>query len=92
MTTSYQKAATDVLDYAIDWTAWLAGDTISTSTWTVPTGITKASDSHTTTVCTAFLSGGTAGITYLITNAIVTAAGRTVQRSFYVYVASNEYV
>ena len=31
-----------VLDYGFDWSAWLeAGDTIVTSEWIVPEGITK---------------------------------------------------
>ena len=71
-----------VLDYSFDWnTNWLNGDTISASTWTVPAGITKDSDSDSGGVTTIWLSGGTAGNTYTITNRIVTAAGRTEERS-----------
>lgn len=66
-----------VLDYQIDWATWLSGDTISTSTWIVPAGIVKDSDSFTTTATTIWLSGGTAGDRYNITNRIVTAGGRT---------------
>lgn len=74
-----------VLDYEIDWSSWLAtSETISTSTWTVPTGITKDSDTHTTTTTTAWLSGGTAGNIYTLTNRIVTNQGRTEDRSIYV--------
>jgi hypothetical protein len=66
-----------VLDYQVDWSAWLGVDTISTSTWVVPTGITKNSDTKTTTTATIWLRGGTAGTLYLVTNRIVTAGGRT---------------
>ena len=78
------KDPDDVLDYEIDWSTWLTasgGDTISSSTWTVPTGITKTTDSHTTTTTTIWLSGGTAGTTYTLTNEIVTAGGRTKDQS-----------
>ncbi len=53
-----------VLDYSIDWTTWLAGDTLATSVWTVPAGITKDSETNTTSKSTVWLSGGTAGEVY----------------------------
>lgn len=75
-----------VLDYAIDWDvtgdSWLSGDTISSVTWTVPTGLTKGSESNTTTTATVWLSGGTAGSIYSISCKIVTAGGRTDERTF----------
>lgn len=70
-----------VLDYQNDWAAWLDGDTITTSTWSVPAGITKDSDSHTTTTTTVWLSGGTAGSEYHCINHVVTAAGREDDRT-----------
>lgn len=70
------------LDYTMDWEDWLAsGDTISTSAWTVATGITEASSSNDTTSATIWLEGGTAKTTYRITNSIVTADGRKEERS-----------
>lgn len=71
-----------VLDYAVDWSAWLGTDTISTVTWTVPTGLVLASQANTTTVATAWISGGVAGTVYTVECKIVTAAGRTDERSF----------
>lgn len=73
-----------VLDYTMDWSEWLeTGDTITgTPTWTVPTGLTKASQSNTTTAATAWISGGVAGMNYLVACKIVTAGGRTDERSF----------
>lgn len=78
-----------VLDYGIDWSAWLNGDTISTSTWTVPSGITQASESETTTTATIWLSGGTAGTDYLVTNKIVTHGGRTDERTIKISVTNR---
>jgi len=81
MTCAFYKDPSAVLDYQMDWSSWLDTDTISTSTWTVPTGITKDSDNNDTTTATIWLSGGTAGTTYEIVNKIVTANGRTEERT-----------
>lgn len=70
-----------VLDYQIDWSSFLGVDTIASSTWIVPTGITKNSDTNTTTTSTIWLSSGTAGQTYELTNRITTAGGRTDDRT-----------
>jgi hypothetical protein len=79
--TSWIKDPDAVLDYQIDWSAWLDGDTIVTSVWIVPDGIVKDSDSHTDTAATIWLSGGTIDKTYRVTNRITTAAGRTDDRT-----------
>ena len=89
-TTQYfMKDPDAILDYSIDWSAWLGSDTISTSSWSVPTGITKVSDSKTTTVTTIWLSGGTEGPTYAVVNHIKTAAGREDDRTLYIKVKSR---
>ncbi len=81
--TRFLKDPDAVLDYGFDWSDWLAdGETISTSTWTVETGITKDSDSKSDTATIIWLSGGTVETTYIIANKIVTSAGRTDERSF----------
>jgi hypothetical protein len=78
-----EKDPQAVLDYAMDWSDWLATDTITgTPVWTVPTGLTKDSQSNTTTVATAWLSGGVLGTTYTVSCKITTTAGRTDERSF----------
>lgn len=84
MTISHDPSA--VLDYSVDWSAWLAsGETISASTWVVSSGLTLASQSNTTTVATAWISGGTAPTDYRITNRITTSAGRTDDRSITIW-------
>lgn len=77
----YLKDPNAVLDYVLDWTDFLQGDTISTSTWTVPSGITKTTDSKTATTTTVWLSSGTAGQVYTVTNRIVTTGGRQQDQS-----------
>ena len=85
----FHKDPNDVLDYVFDWSAWLDTDTISTSTMTAETGITIDSDSNTTTTATVFLSGGTAGRTYRVTNRITTAGGRTKDKSMIIEVGEH---
>ena len=81
----YLKDPDAVLDYGFDWSPWLAdGVTISASTWTVPAGITKDSDSNTTTTTTIVLSGGTAGVSYVLTNHVVASDGQEDDRSMQV--------
>lgn len=71
-------------------TGELQGETISTYTVTVPSGITKVSDAKTSvtiqgvtyganTVITVWLSGGTNRSEYDITCQIVTSGGRTLE-------------
>lgn len=74
-----------VLDYRADWSKWLAkadpNDTIVSSSWSVPSGITQDSASFTTTTTTIWLSGGTAGRSYDVRNRITTAGGRVDDRT-----------
>jgi len=81
-----------VLDYSIDWSTWLAtSETISASSWTVPTGITQTTPapSFTNTVTTIWLLGGTAGTTYTLTNHITTNQGRQDDRSITIQVVER---
>jgi hypothetical protein len=87
----YTKDPAAVLDYVWDWDAdtdpyLAAGETISSATVTVPSGITKASNSNTTTTVTAWLSGGTEDTDYRVVCQIVTSASRTDERSIIVQV------
>lgn len=76
-----------ILDYGVDWTAWLDGDTIATSTWILPasSGLTQsnASINAAATVATVWLAGGdVVAAPWMVTNRITTAGGRTEDRSF----------
>ena len=77
------KDPNEVLDYNLDWTARLAGDTISTSTWTIDSDQLLVINSQTfaATNSTVWLSGGTVGTMYDCKNQIMTAAGRTMDQS-----------
>lgn len=89
MAQAFDKDPDAILDYMIDWTAWLGSDTISSSTWTVTTGITKVSSVNTTTTATVWLSGGTLAATYNVTNRIVTAGGRTDDRTIVIRIKTK---
>lgn len=79
---AYKKDTSAVLDYTIDWSRALDGDTISTSSF-ASDGATIDSDTNTTAAATVWLSGGTSATE--IVNTIVTGAGRTMQQTFRVY-------
>lgn len=81
-----EKDPQAVLPYSINWTTWLGGETITASTWTVAEGITKDSDSFSGTVAIIWLSGGTAGTDYLVTNHVTTDGGREDDRSILILV------
>lgn len=78
-----------VLDYGFDWSAWLrqnngSVDSITDSSWTVDgpdSDLTAGSDWYDTDVTGVWVSGGTVGATYTLTNHITTAAGREDDRS-----------
>src|SRR5512139_410875 len=85
----FEKDPDAVKDFQINWATWLGTDTIATSTWTVPTGITKASDTSTTTTATIWLSGGTNLTDYELTNKITTASGRTEEETITIKVRQS---
>lgn len=77
-----------VIDFSEDWSTWLAsGETIATSSWSVsPSSLTIDSSTNSTTAATAWVSGGTVGTVYRLTNRIVTSAARTDERTVVVRV------
>lgn len=86
-TTTFVKDPDAVLDYAVDWSEWLReGETITTSSVTATADITVDSDTSTDTLVTVWLSGGSSGQRYEVTNHVVTSHGREDDRTFKVYV------
>ena len=83
------KDPAETYSFTADWTDWLKTDTISTSTWAVPTGLTLVTGTKTNTTTTATISGGTLGVNYTLTNTVVTASGRTTPRTYIVRVTSK---
>lgn len=79
---TWSKDPNAVLDWAFDWSRWLAtSEAISSSEVTVQEGLTKDSQSNDTDTVTVWLSGGTLGVTYEVTCSITTNQGRTDERT-----------
>lgn len=74
------KNAEDVRDNGIDWSGSLGSQTIASSTWTVPDGLTQGTASFTETETAIRLSGGDPGEVYSLTNVVTTSAGETMRR------------
>jgi len=76
------------LDCSVDWTEWLAGDTITASQWSISGGseLSITNTSNTASIATVWLTGGTAGKSYRVSNVITTAAGRTDARTLIINV------
>lgn len=84
--TNYVKDPDARLDYAQDWEKWLDGDTITASSWILSpdnadTDLVIDTSGFTTTKTTVWLSGGTLGVKYTVTNRVTTVAGRIDDRS-----------
>lgn len=84
----YDKDPDARLDYTLNWDTWLTplGDAIIASEWDVPAGLTSDTPSFTATAAIIWLSGGTHGSYYTVSNSIVTAAGREDSRDFVLWV------
>lgn len=67
--------------FEVDWTELLNGlDTITASTWAIAEGdgeMTTSSSTFTTTTASVMLSGGTAGVYYLVNNKVTLVSGQT---------------
>lgn len=80
------KDPDDIDSFGFDWSDRLAaGETISSSSWILPAGLTEDSSSNTTTQTSVKISGGTSGTLYTVTNRIVTSTPHTLDRSFKFY-------
>ena len=89
----YTKHSTERLNYSIDWSSETTdkGDTISTSSWSVPTGITLYSDNNDDDTATAYISGGRHGVTYTLSNTVTTTTSQLILEKL-ITVEVNDYV
>ena len=76
MTTFAENPAAS-LDFGIDWTTWLAGDVITSSSWTIDAGPTIINSGFTATDTALWVSGVSPDISYDAVNTIHTQGGRT---------------
>lgn len=83
------KDPDDIAEYSINWEERLdEGDSIFSSEWLVPSGLTKGVASVAGKIATVWLSGGTHGEKYIIVNRVVTQQGRTFDEGAVLYVTS----
>lgn len=87
----FSKDPDAVLDYKVDWSAWLPeGDTIAATEWTADDGIVIDSNTFTDTSATVWLSGGGAeGEVYNVVNHIITAFGREEDQTIMIQIRSR---
>jgi hypothetical protein len=87
------KDPDETLDFGIDWAPVIGEDPITTSDWIDPTpgidvGTGARAPTHTATTTTVWLSGGTPGVEYKLTNRIVTTGGRTYDKDVTIRITS----
>jgi len=75
------KSPGDNIDFSMTWSN-IGAATLSSVTHTVPSGLTKVSESNTTTTSTVRVSGATHGMTYTIVGTATLSTGRTLVRTF----------
>lgn len=85
------KDPDEILDYQIDWTTRLEGDTISSSEWVIVSGVglTANNAAKTDTTTRIWLTGGTEGVTYILRNRVVTAGLRTMDQTAQILIATK---
>jgi hypothetical protein len=75
------KRPAEILDYSVDWSGRLKGETIRLSVFEVPPGLVKLSETVEKRTTRLWLSGGTDGACYTISNRIRTDRGRSLEQS-----------
>lgn len=99
MARKWEKDPGDIEDFSIIWRGsdptveYLleAGESITASVWTVPTGLVEESDSFDATTTTVFISGGVDDTEYEVVNVVTIDSGRTLSRRAILKV-TNKYV
>lgn len=85
------KDPDELLDYSLNWSQALAGDTISTSDWAISGdgGLVENHATKSSSATVIWLEDGGLNQTYTVTNTIGTAGGRTFQQSVNIRILSN---
>jgi len=96
----FEKTPEGALDYTIEWGDWLTGvEVVSSSVWSISPDdailVNDSGDISGTGLDTiGWFSGGSEGVTYLLTNTITTDASpaRTTSRSFLLSILETRYL
>lgn len=96
MANAFVKDPNSVEWFGVDWTERLQGDdlfaadSVASSTWVIPSGLTQADAMSMTKAAGVKLSGGTVGSTYKVVNRITTAVnGETLDGTLEIVVAEE---
>ena len=84
----YTKSAAEITDFTLDWSQVVGADSIITSAWTVPSGITGSNQSSTATTASIRIAAGTASLFYPFVNTITRISGQVDQESLVITVAT----
>ncbi|MEU3052264.1 phage fiber-tail adaptor protein [Streptomyces griseus] len=90
MATNHLKDPDATLDWIFDWSAWLVpNERIDASVMTTSPGITLESSNFSDSTATAWVSGGSEGRVYQVSNKITTNHGRIDERSITIRVTNR---
>lgn len=84
-----RKDPDSVEHFFLDWSDYLAGDSIQTVEWIVPAGLAKVGEENTATSATVRLSGGEDGQDYEVVSRVSTAGERTADDAIFVRVRND---
>jgi hypothetical protein len=85
MASTFAKDPDSLLDYLVDWSAWVpVGDVIVDAFTSADPGIVVSHQTYTSTGHTIWLSGGEVNRVYRITSKVRTGGGRADDRSFHI--------
>ncbi|MGG9998665.1 hypothetical protein ACQU0X_01070 [Pseudovibrio ascidiaceicola] len=77
-----RKDPDDKKDYQLDWSRRLSEvETLTSSSWSVPSGLVSSSEAFTDKTSTIWLQGGVADEQYRLTNHVTTSEGREYDQS-----------
>lgn len=84
------KDPNSTITYYVDWTDFLGSDTIASSAWTVPAGLTQVgTETHTTHIAYVQVKDGVLGETYVLVNRVTTASGQIEDQSLPIYIKEH---
>ena len=85
-----EKDPQETLDYYVDYSGRIpADDAITQSSWAVPAGITAEQSNFSGRKTVIWLSGGTEGASYELTNTVETEDGRILEQTCLIVIVSR---
>jgi hypothetical protein len=75
------KSPSERITFSVIWSDYLNTDTIVSSSWIIPAGITQVSANYNSSQANVMLQGGILGKIYRVTNRITSSASEIVDQS-----------